>query len=443
MQAESVSKLCGTVMNFFGKTVAQVDKTVKFVKRKSKVDAQLFSEVLISGNLSDATISLEKLCLLMKARGVRITKQGLDQRFNPEATLLMKHLMSEALKQFREEREEVLDLLKRFAGVKMVDSSGIELPANLKELFRGYGGGASEAALKLQTMFDYTQGQIDEVVLTDARKSDQGFKGHWNWIKEGTLHLQDLGYFDVKFFEQVQEKQAYFISRYLNPTTIMNEGGEPLDLLSELRSAGPLFDTKVRLGKKGSVAVRLIAFRLPDEEAEKRIRKLKEKMKKKKGKSPMQETVELTKWSIYITNVPEDWLSAEQIYLIYTLRWQIELFFKVCKSEAGIDKISSKKTDRVMCQLYAKLICVVTITYLCFPVRWCKDQELSLHKAYKTLRLKAFDFFKALKSPYRFSMFIKSFLSDLTDFSLKDKYRKKRRLTHQRIMDSAGQEVFA
>ena len=443
MQAESVSKLCGTVMTFFKKTVVQVDEVVKLVKRKSKVDAQLFTEVLTVGSLSDTRISLERLCMLMKERGVQITKQGLDQRFNPEATLLMEKLLSEALKQFSEEKEEVLDLLKPFTGVQMIDSSGIELPANLNELFKGYGGGASEAALKLQTLLDYTRGQIEEVVITDARASDQGFKEHWNWIKEGTLHLQDLGYFDVKFFEQVQEKQAYFISRYLNPTTIMSADGKPLDLLSELRSAGSRFEKKIRLGKKGNVEVRVIAFRLADEAAGKRIRKLKEQMKKKKGKSPTQETIELNKWSIYITNTPEDWLSAEQIYLIYTVRWQIELFFKLCKSEAGIDKISSKKTDRVMCEIYAKLLCVVTIMYLCFPVRWCKNQELSLRKAYKMLRVKAADFFKALKSSYRFSLFIESFLSDLKDFSLKDKCRKKRRLTHQKIMDSAGQEVFA
>jgi len=162
--------------------------------------------------------------MLMKKKGVRVTRQGLDQRFNMEATLLMQRLLSEALNQFKEEKEEVLDLLKRFSGVKMIDSSGIELPANLKEQFRGYGGGASEAALKLQTMFDYTQGQLDEVVINDTFTSDQGFKEYWNWIEEGALYLQDLGYFAVPFFEQTQEKKAYFISRYLNPTTLLGKG---------------------------------------------------------------------------------------------------------------------------------------------------------------------------------------------------------------------------
>ena len=59
MQDAIVSKLCGSVMNFFGRTVPELGKVVQFVKRKSKVDAQLFSEVLISGSLSDARISLE------------------------------------------------------------------------------------------------------------------------------------------------------------------------------------------------------------------------------------------------------------------------------------------------------------------------------------------------------------------------------------------------
>ena len=442
MQAGIVSKLCGAVMYFFGKTVTRVDKTAKFVKRKSKVGAQLFAEVLIAGHISDPRISLEKLCMLMKEKGVRISKQGLDQRFNPEATLLMQGLLSEALSQFKEEKEEVFDLLKPFSGVKMIDSSGIELPANLKEQFRGYGGDASEAALKLQAMFNYTQGQIDELVINDTRTSDQGFKEYWNWMEEGALYLQDLGYFAVDCFEQAQEKKAYFISRYLNPTTLLGKDGVPLDLLSELRSAGPLFEKKVGLGKKGTIEVRLIAFRLSDEDVEKRIWKLKEKAQKK-GKSPTQETLELNKWSIYITNVPENWLSAEQVHLVYTLRWQIELFFKVCKSESGIDKISSKKADRVMCEIYAKLICVIILMYLCFPVRWRKTQGLSLYKAYKAFRLRASDFFKALKSPYRLSLFLNAFLSDLNDFSLKDKCRKKGRLTHQKIMDSAGQEVFA
>jgi len=441
MQGKKLSKICGTVMCFFSKTVAKVDKAVKFVKRKSKLGAQLFAEVLIAGCLSDPTISLERLCKLIKERGVKITKQGLYKRFNPEATLLMKNLFIESLEQFKTGKNDVLELLKPFSSVKMLDSTGVELPSHLKNVFKGYGGDASEAGLKLQVLFDYIEGQVDEVTITEGCRSDQGFDGHLNHIEKGALYLQDLGYFKLKFFEKVRDKEAYFISRYSFPTTILNEENEAIDLLKELRKADSFFTKKVWLGKKEKIEVRLIAFRLTDEEIEKRIRKIKEKAQKR-GKSSTQETLELAKWSIYITNVPEDVLNDEQVHLVYSLRWQIELLFKLCKSEAGIDKVSGKKSDRILCELYSKLICVVTLLYLCFPIRWQENQELSLYKAYKALKLKAADFFKSLTSPYRFKEFIKTFLSDLIDFSLKDKHRKKRRLAYQKVMDTVGQEVL-
>jgi hypothetical protein len=429
-------------MDFFKRTVDQAAKSVKFVKRKSKLGAELFAEVIIAGCLSDPTISLERLCKLIKERGVRITKQGLHQRFNSEATLLMKKLFTESVNQFKTEKNEVLNLLTPFSRVEILDSSSISLPANLKNLFKGYGGAASEAGLKIQVMFDYIQGQINETIITEGCRSDQGFNGHLDRIEKGALYLQDLGYFKLKFFATVREKEAYFISRHSYQTNILNDAGEMIDLLKELQQSESFFIKKVFLGNQEKIAIRLIAYRLPDNEVEKRIRKLRRSMQKQ-GKIPTQETLEFAKWSIYITNIHENMLNDEQVYLVYSLRWQIELLFKLCKSGAGIDKVSGKKSDRVLSELYAKLICIVMLLYFCFPVRWQDNQELSLCKAYKAFKLRAGDFFISLKSPYRLVKFIKAFFSDLKDFAFKDKYRKKRRLSYQKIMDTTGQEVLA
>ncbi len=442
MQGKKLSNICLTVMNFFNKTVNQIDKASKFVKRRSKVGAQLFAEVLIAGCLSDPTISLERLCTLMKKRGVKITKQGLHQRFNSEATLLTKNLLSESLKQFKAEKNDVLDLLKPFSNVRLLDSCGFELPSNLKNVFKGYGGDGSEAGIKLQVMFDYIQGQINEVTITERCRSDQGFDGHLNGIEKGALHLQDLGYFKLKFFETVREKEAYFISRYSYPTKILNENDESIELPRELRKADSFFAKKVWLGKKERIEVRIIAFKLSKEEVEKRLRKIYEKAGKR-GKAPSQESLELAKWSIYITNIAETTLNDEQIHLVYSLRWQIELLFKICKSGAGIDKVSGKRSNRVLCELHAKMICVVMLLYFCMPIRWQNNQELSLYKSYKTLKLRGVEFFDALKSRYRLNGFMNTLFSDLIDFSLKDKYRKKRRLAYQKVMDTVGQQVLA
>jgi hypothetical protein len=442
MQGENLPKICNTVIHFFKKTIIRLDKVAKFAKRKSKLGAQLFAETLVAGCLLDPTISLERLCRLCKQRGVKISKQGLHQRFNSEATVLMKNFFLESIEQFKTEKCNLIDLLKPFSSLYMIDSSGISLPAALKDSYRGYGGSASEAGLKIQVLFDYLQGQINQVTITEGCRSDQSFDGHLSQIEENSLHLQDLGYFKFAAFAAIQAKNAYFISRFLHPTIILNEKNEEIDILNILRKSGSFFADNVWLGRNEKIGVRLVAFRLSDKDVEKRIRKIK-KAAQRKGKTPTANTLELACWSIYITNVPEDMLNNEQVHLVYSLRWQIELFFKLGKSEAGIAKVSGKKSNRVLCEIYAKLICIVTLLYLCFPFRWEKNQELSFQKAYKELKLRAIDFFKALQSPYRLLEFMKFFFSDLQDFAYKDKYRKGRRLSYQKLMDSTGQEVLA
>ena len=151
MQGQNLPKICNTVISFFKEITQELGKAVKFVKRQSKLTAGLFAESLVMGCLSNPNISLEDMRRLIKKRGVKISKQGLHQRFNPEATELMINLFAESLQQFKTEKRAVINLLKPFATVEIIDSSGISLPENLKNLYKGYGGGSSsEAGLKIE-----------------------------------------------------------------------------------------------------------------------------------------------------------------------------------------------------------------------------------------------------------------------------------------------------
>lgn len=180
---------------------------------------------------------------------------------------------------------------------------------------------------------------------------------------------------------------------------------------------------------------------MPAEEIEKRQEKIRQEARKR-ARIPSKELLELAQWSIYITNVPFSPLKDEQIAVLYGLRWQIELFFKLCKSEAGIAQLNSKKPDRVKCSIYAKLISVVILLFISLPIRWQETQELSWPKAYRYARYRANDFFQALQSPYRLRKFLKAFLDDLKDFALKDRYRKKKPSTYKKLMATTGQEVL-
>lgn len=435
MHGRNLSNICAPVINFFKKTVKDVSESVKFVKRESKLNAQLFCEMLITSCLCDDEVSLERMCGMLKERGTKITKQGLHQRFNEEAKRLMQNLFERSLDQFKTEKSDLIELLKSFSGVNITDSTGISLPANLKNLYKGHGGVSSEAGIKLQLMFDYLNGQVSKMTMTEGCRSDQGFTKYFEDIEKGALYLQDLGYFKLSSFAKIHQHGAYFVSRHLYSATLFDEQNQKIDLYEYLNQSGLFFERDVILGEKEKVPVRLIAFRLPADLLESRIRKIRRAFQRK-GKTPSAEVLKFASWSIYITNVSKEIFSAEQVYLVYTVRWQIELFFKLCKGQVGINKIRGRSQNRVICEIYAKLICVVQFLYLCYPLRWDENQEISFEKAYKCLKMKGHDFFIALKSAYRLVKFIGQFISDIVDFGLKDKHRKKRKSTYSVLMDS-------
>ncbi|WP_158618490.1 hypothetical protein [Legionella sp. km535] len=108
----------------------------------------------------------------------------------------------------------------------------------LEKLFKGSGGAASSAALKIQLMFDYLEGQIKELTLTSGCDNDQSFDYYFNSIQEGALYLIDLGYFKLSSFSKIIEGHAFFFSRLLSGTKLFTVEKQPLDLLTTLSAAG-------------------------------------------------------------------------------------------------------------------------------------------------------------------------------------------------------------
>jgi len=438
MQDQNLTKITKNVIKFLSKRATELNKTIGFSQRNSKIDAQVFAESLILGCFSDPLISLSGLCVFIKKK-VLVTKSGIQQRFNLKAVALMKGLLESAIKDFKTEQVKIIDLLKDFKSVYLIDSTGISLPATMKDIYKGPGGGASVAGLKLQVLIDYVKGHIESITMTNAVSSDQGFKQYLDFFKPNCLYLQDLGYFSVKTFTKIIKMKAYFISRFLTQTNVYDENGVLIDLLTELRQTKVCFSKKVTL--KNKLPIRLVGYRLPLLQAEKRIKELK-KASKKRGYTPKKISLELAKWAICITNIDESMLKDEHIYLVYTVRWQIELFFKLCKSNLGLDKIQGKTTPRVLCEIYAKLICAVLLIYLCFPQRWQSQDELSNIKSYNLLHNKMALFCQALKSTYRLKKFLISFHNDLKDFALKEKPNKNKIITYQALTEAAKQQII-
>jgi hypothetical protein len=316
-----------------------------------------------------------------------------------------------------------LSLLKKFSGVQIVDSSEFGLPDSLQSEFPGSGGDGPKSIFKLQVIWDFLHGNLLGIVTQDGRQPDQSFRQHALQILPGWLCLSDLGYFALETLEMIAQTQAYFISRWLTGCGLVDTKTEmKLDLLSYLQStAQKQLELNVWVGFQKRLACRLLAIRLSPEIVEEKRRRLRDKARRK-GRTVSATSLAWLEWSIFITNAPLEWLTLEQASLIYRLRWQIELLFKLWKSECQIDRIAGCIRNRVLCEIYAKLIGSVIFQYVSFPFRWT-DHELSPIKAVQTFRRFAISIAKALEDSSQLDALLSNLFDVWQRCGFKDKHK--------------------
>jgi hypothetical protein len=123
---------------------------------------------------------------------------------------------------------------------------------------------------------------------------------------------------------------------------------------------------------------RMVALRLPEEAYRKRLKVLAEK-KRKDPRTNINMADELHKWSIFVTNLPKK-TPPPTLLQIYSIRWQIELFFKMMKNFMNLREIVSTNPHRTNISLYVSMIAMVLLSLIMMAT---EAEELSLYKAGK------------------------------------------------------------
>jgi hypothetical protein len=280
-----------------------------------------------------------------------------------------------------------------FSRVLVCDSTHWKLKEKLARAYRGFGGAASKASCKLQTIIEPLSGRLVHWHYMRSCLPDQGYaKKLPKLLKPMNLLLMDLGYYSVKVFKMIERKKAFFISRIYSHAVIKTLSAKPLRttlarLLKTL--SDPLIDLNVIVGTKQSMQLRLIAAKLPREKAAAARRKVKEDYRKQ-GKQAPQERLQCCDWTVLITNIaPSLFLSSEQILRLYSTRWQIEIFFRDAKSLLRINVCRSGKKSRFELELLGTLFLASLLFFLygCFNNRADqKKHELSFDKIIKRFR---------------------------------------------------------
>jgi hypothetical protein len=360
-----------------------------FVQRQSKLTGDVFVRTLTFGWLHNPQATLEELAQTAADLGVSISPQGLDQRFGPRAAACLEQVLNAAVTHVLATDPVAVPLLQRFpGGVSLMDSSTLAVPDALAYRWPGCGGRTAadgQAAIKLHVRFNVLNGALHGPFLHSGRVADATCDAPLEPLPPGTLRIADLAYFNLQTFTDMNKRGVWWLSRVQPGTRLYDAQGREWSLAEFLaQQTGDTVDVQVRLGKKDRVPCRLLAKRVPPEVAEKRRKRLQSKQRKERS-SRQADSWALTHWTLYATNVPESMLSVDESLVLARCRWQLELLWKLWKSQGRIDESRSKKPWRILCEVYAKLLGMVVQHWTLLASCWSQPAR-SLVKASATVR---------------------------------------------------------
>lgn len=419
------------LVEFFSEQgVEETARQTQFVRRKSAISGLNFLKAVVLGFLEKPGSSLNELAQSFLDLGVEVSPQGIDERINAFSVAFLRKLFSQALELFKNKCPLPLSVLRQFSAINIVDSSTKSLPETMADEYPGCGRVGAQAALKIQLVFDVLRGNLKQVEIETGLDPDQGYREYLKVVEGGSLTIVDLGYFCLDAFWAIADKSAYFLSRYFYPTGLLDELGKRIDLTRLLRKqSGACNEVQVKLGCRSQhqIPCRLIILRNPKQVTEKRRRRAKAQAKKR-GTTLSQTYLFLLGWTLFVTNAPDPMISLKQVYDFYRIRWQIELIFKLWKSYCGLNSILGWRKERVLTELYAKLIGILIVHFLLAPLRipdeiW-SDREVSNVRFQQVLARFARSFKQCLSDVIALAKTLDHFLLHIERFSLKQKRRQ-------------------
>ena len=383
----TIQQVAQKMQTILSSTADAAARETRFVQRKSKLTGAKFAQTLVFGWLSSPQATLEELAQTAATLGVEISPQGLDQRFTRAAAAYLEQVLSAAVTEMIDAEPVAIPILQRFNGVYILDGSTIRLPAALADEWAGCGNRVpgNEAAVKVQVCLDLSTGGLRGPLLQDGRAHDRSSPLQTASLPAGALRLADLGYFSLDILQELDGQGVYWLSRLQAGTAVFDQKGERQDLVRFLTAQhGDDVDIPIKLGVHHRLSCRLLAKGVPPKVADRRRRRLWEQARRR-GQMVSQARLSLADWTIYVTSVPVALLSLRDALVLGRARWQIELLFKLWKSQGLIDEWRSAKPWRILCEVYAKLLTMLVQHWLLLVSCWSYPDR-SLQKAARTVQ---------------------------------------------------------
>jgi hypothetical protein len=353
--AISVQSLAAALQTLLTDVAEKAATASGLIRRRRKLTGAGFVQSLVLGWMADPNAKLEDL-----AAPLGLADQSLQERFNDRAVDCLRRVLSAAMGYLFEARPEAIPLLRRFTAVAIDDSTAVALPASLAGEYPGCGGSegdAGRAGLKVLARLEAIAGRLELSQPEPAKASDRALHAALSPLPAGSLRLADLGFFDLDRMAADTAAGVHWISR-APARLLVRKGGEAGRNLPEWlrRQGADRIDAIVTVGSKTRLTCRLVAVRAPEDVVKRRLEGLEKKQRKKQREVGEAQRM-LCEWTVMLTDLDDAGrFTAEQLWVLYRVRWQVELLFKRWKSGGGLGTSRGRTAHRVLCEALAKLV---------------------------------------------------------------------------------------
>ena len=291
--------------------------------------------------------------VLAAAAGVEVARSAVTQRFGEGSAKLLEQVFVRAVERLPSAPcPEMLGKLERFRSVLADDGSVLTLSPLLKKLFPATRTNSVDAAGKVHATADLVQRRIVHVDFTGERDSELAV-ARAHPLGAGTLYMSDLGYTSYDYFAEIKQAQADLLWRLkdnsnptivgvrhgvIAPAKVVREGVGLNDPNLRFARSYDTFDLDARFSTKdGSVTLRVVGLFNPA----------------------------TGKYHCYVTTLSPDEFSPEELAALYSLRWVIELLFKLLKSSCHLDHLDTSDPAALRTHIYASLLAATILGSMC------------------------------------------------------------------------------
>lgn len=329
-----------------------------FVKRLRKLHPALLLYTLVFGLSAHQHPMVSEIHRYYKfmddsrAENDKIRQQSLSKRIDETMVMFLSQVFLDCIDRMTSTGSaELRDHYRAFRTIFILDSTIIRLHAKLAELYPSTRSRIAAGGLKISCLFNAVSHCPEMISIVSERVHDSKALKIGPWIKD-SLILMDLGYYAHWTLNKIVEYGGSFVVRVkktAKPMVISVISSSSKDT-PPISGSITLWEYLDSIPKQGIIDLFVkIGF------------KRRKYRKKQRHDSKTVRVVcfwneEKAVWHTYMTNLSVKAFSADEIYLLYKFRWEIEMLFKELKSDFELGKLLSSRDPVVMVNVYASLI---------------------------------------------------------------------------------------